>query len=69
MPDNPTALNPPDQPMVNALTNECRLISPTITARNWQSQGIGLSQRITQLFVLTGDTNLSGYMDMTTRQT
>jgi hypothetical protein len=64
MTDTLLALAPADQPQVTQLTRECRVISPrTITGRNWQSQVTELTQRVTQLFKLTGDTRLAGYMD------
>ena len=63
MTEMPTAMSPHDQPAVNQLTAQCRVISPTITARNWRTQASALSKNIHQLFILTGDANLSGYMD------
>lgn len=62
MPDNPLAISPNDQPAVNQLTTECRVHSRLITGRNWQTQAHEVSSRVSQLFALTGDANLSGYL-------
>jgi hypothetical protein len=62
MPSNPPALSPANQPAVNTLCNDA--ISPaTNTGRNWQTQRLELAQRIGTLFVLTGETKLSNYLD------
>jgi hypothetical protein len=61
MPENPSAMSPADQPTVNLLTAQCRVLTRQITARDL-SPASTLSKNVLQIFKLTGDANLAGYV-------